>query len=157
MTAPRIPGPGDKPMMPPTYGMLAVVAMVVVHLVAPMAGLAQAPITWLGVPFVAVGLILNIWAGGLFRRRRTTFDPFAQSRLLVRDGPFLLSRNPMYLGMVLAAIGVAMLLGTLTPFIVVAGLAWSLQARFIVVEEALLEETFGDDYRDYRRQVRRWV
>ena len=157
MADPRIPGPGDKPVMPPAYGMAAVVAMVVVHLVVPVAGLAQAPITWLGVPFVAVGLILNIWAGGLFTRRRTTFKPFAESQRLVRDGPFRLSRNPMYLGMVLAALGIAMLLGTLTPFIVVAGLAWVLHVRFVTVEEAMLEDAFGDEYRNYRRQVRRWV
>lgn len=157
MVSVRPPGPGDKPMMPPTYGMLAVVAMVALHLLAPGMGVAEAPITWLGVPFIAVGLILNLWAGGLFTRRRTPFNPFSGARLLVRDGPFQLSRNPMYLGMVLAALGMAMLMGTLTPFVVVAGLAWLLQARFIVVEEAMLEETFGEDYRDYRRRVRRWV
>lgn len=153
----RPPGLGDKPMLPPTYGMLAVVAMVAVHYLVPGMRLAVAPVTWLGVPFVIVGGIFNVWAGGLFKRRGTPFNPFAAPRRLVREGPFALSRNPMYLGMVLAAIGVAMLMGTLSPFIVVVALAWILKARFIVVEEAQMEDAFGDDFRDYCRRVRRWV
>ena len=152
-----MPGPGDRPMMPPTLMMLALAAMVVLHFVAPVARLADPPVTWLGVPSVVAGLVLNVWAGGLFTRRRTPFNPFSGARRLVREGPFLLSRNPMYLGMILAALGLAMLMGTLSPFVVITVLAWRLHARFIVVEEALLEETFGDAYRAYCRQVRRWI
>lgn len=157
MTAPRRPGLGERPMMPPTYAMLAVIAMVVLHFVVPVARLAGPPVTWLGAPFIGVGLILNFWAGGLFSRRRTPFNPFAGPRVLVREGPFLLSRNPMYLGIVLAVLGIAMLMGTLTPFVVVGLLAWLLQARFIAIEEAMLEDAFGEAYRAYCRQVRRWI
>lgn len=151
------PQPGDKPMMPPTVMMMALAAMVVLHLAMPVARLAEPPATWLGGPFIMVGLALNLWVDALFRRARTTVKPFAEARVLLRRGPFRLSRNPMYLGMVLAALGGAMLMGTLTPFVVVPVLAWVLRRRFIVVEEAMLEDTFGDDYRHYRRQARRWL
>jgi len=151
------PQPGDKPMMPPTFMMIAVAAMIVLHLAVPVARLAEPPATWLGGPLIAVGLVLNLWADALFRRARTTVKPFAEARVLLRRGPFRLCRNPMYLGMVLAALGFAMLMGTLAPFVVVPVLAWLLRSRFIAVEEAMLEDTFGDDYRRYRREVRRWL
>lgn len=152
-----VPRPGDKPMLPPTYAILALLAMVVVHYLAPVARLADPPVTWLGVPFIVVGLIFNVWAGGLFTRRRTPFNPFAEPRRLVREGPFALSRNPMYLGIVLIAIGAAMLMGTLSPFFFIVVLAWILQTRFIAIEEAQMEDAFGDAFREYRRKVRRWV
>jgi protein-S-isoprenylcysteine O-methyltransferase Ste14 len=148
---------GDKPMMPPTFMMIAVGLMVLVHIVYPLAGLAVAPVTWLGAPFIGAGLILNFWADRLFRKRRTTVKPFRDANLIVEEGPFLFSRNPMYLGMVLAAIGIAMLLGTLSPFLIVGVLVWLLTSRFIAVEETMLEDKFGDDYRAYKKRVRRWV
>lgn len=157
MVRPRRPALGDKPIQPPTYMMIAVVAMVVLHLAVPVAGLAQAPITWLGAPFIGVGLILNFWADRLFRKHRTTVKPFGRPTALVEEGPFQLSRNPMYLGMVLAAIGIAMLLGTLSPFLVVGALVWLFTSRFILVEEAALEDEFGDAWHAYRRKIRRWV
>lgn len=151
------PAIGDKPMMPPTYMMIAVAVMVTLHLVVPVAGLAVAPVTWLGAPFIGVGLFLNFWADRLFKTHGTTVKPFRDSKRLIREGPYQLGRNPMYLGMVLTAIGVAMLLGTLSPFLVVGVLVWLFSARFIAVEEAMLEDSFGEAWRDYKSQVRRWV
>ena len=157
MARARRPAIGDKPIMPPTYMMIAIVLMLVLHVTVPMVGLAHAPITWLGAPFIGVGLILNFWSDQLFRKHRTTVKPFGRPSALVEKGPFQLSRNPMYLGMVLAAIGVAMLLGTLSPFLVVAALVWLFTSRFILVEEAAMEDEFGDAWHAYRRKVRRWV
>ena len=156
MISARRPAPGEKAMMPPTYMMIAVIVMVLLHLMVPVAGLAQAPITWLGAPFIGVGLILNFWADHLFKKHRTTVKPFGKPGVLVEEGPFQLSRNPMYLGMVLAAIGVAMLLGTLSPFLVVGVLVWLFTTRFITVEEAVLEDEFGNAWRAYKGKVRRW-
>ena len=157
MARPRRPALGDKPIMPPTYMMIAIVLMFVLHVTVPMVGLAHAPITWLGAPFIGVGLILNFWADQQFRKHRTTVKPFGRPTALVEKGPFQLSRNPMYLGMVLAAVGVAMLLGTLAPFLVVAVLVWLFTSRFILVEEAAMEDAFGDAWHAYKRKVRRWL
>lgn len=157
MAAPRRPVFGEKAILPPTYMVIAGIAMVLLHLMFPVAGLAQAPITWLGLPFLAVGLIFFLWAGRLFQRHRTPYNPYAVPTRLITEGPFQLSRNPMYLGMVIAAVGVAMLLGTLSPFLVVIVLAWLLTTRFITVEEAALEDEFGEAWRAYCRRVRRWL
>ena len=63
----------------------------------------------------------------------------------------------MYLGMVLLLLGLALLLGTLTPFVIVVAFAVLLDLRFIRGEERMLAETFADDWQAYRRRVRRWV
>jgi protein-S-isoprenylcysteine O-methyltransferase Ste14 len=63
----------------------------------------------------------------------------------------------MYLGLLLILVGIAVLLGNLTPFLVIPVLAWLLQRKFMRVEEAALEATFGEDYVEYKKQVRRWI
>ena len=63
----------------------------------------------------------------------------------------------MYLGMVVILIGVALIFGALTPFLVAAGFAAIIEIRFIPVEERMLAETFGDEWTAYRDRTRRWL
>jgi protein-S-isoprenylcysteine O-methyltransferase Ste14 len=63
----------------------------------------------------------------------------------------------MYLGMTLILLGIAALLGSTTPFVVVPVFTVLLDRIFIVQEEQMLEATFGDQFRQYRKKVRRWI
>jgi protein-S-isoprenylcysteine O-methyltransferase Ste14 len=63
----------------------------------------------------------------------------------------------MYLGMVSSLLGVAVLCGSATPFLVVPAFALFIERRFIRVEEKMLEETFGSEYAAYKARVRRWI
>jgi protein-S-isoprenylcysteine O-methyltransferase Ste14 len=63
----------------------------------------------------------------------------------------------MYLGMISALLGVAILLGTLGAFLPVPLFFFVLQRRFVQPEEKMLEQLFGERYREYRRRVRRWM
>jgi protein-S-isoprenylcysteine O-methyltransferase Ste14 len=63
----------------------------------------------------------------------------------------------MYLGAVLLITGVAILLGSLAPLLVAIGFFAILHEGFVRQEERLLDKTFGDRYRAYRRSVRRWL
>ena len=110
----------------------------------PLAPLFAWPWRALGVVPIAAGVWLNLAADRAFKERRTTVKPFERSSALVTDGVFEISRNPMYLGMVLILVGVALLLGALSPFLVTAGFAAIVETRFIPVEE-----------RDALRNVRR--
>ena len=103
------------------------------------------------------GLALILWVAKLFDRAGTTIKPFQESSALVVRGPYRLSRNPIYLGMVAALLGVGTMLGSLTPFAIVAVFAWAIDRRFIRREEAMLEATFGAAYAEYRTVVRRWL
>lgn len=79
----------------------------------------------------------------------------APDRLLM-TGPYALTRNPMYLGHLLSLAGLALATGS--P-VAVAGLVWQWRrlAGRVVLDEARLDEKFGDEYREYIRRVPRWV
>ncbi len=70
---------------------------------------------------------------------------------------FARSRNPMYLGMVLTLAGVAWVLNAALPWFVVVAFVAIIRLHFIRHEEVLMAETFGDQYLQYKRQVRRWM
>ncbi|MCB0182563.1 MAG: isoprenylcysteine carboxylmethyltransferase family protein, partial [Anaerolineae bacterium] len=82
---------------------------------------------------------------------------FEESTALVTGGLYQVSRNPMYLGMVLILAGVAILLGSLTPFGVIPVVIILLNRNFIRFEEQSLAQTFGPRWVEYRQRVRRWV
>ena len=72
-----------------------------------------------------------------------------ESAALVAGGVFKASRNPMYFGMALILLGIGALLGSATPFAVVPVLTVLLDRIFIVREEQMLEDSFGDQFRQY--------
>lgn len=92
-----------------------------------------------------------------FARQRTTLMPFSSSRALVTSGVFRVSRNPMYLGMAVILVGLAVVAGSATSFLVPPLFVIAVDRLLIRAEEAMLAEQFGEVYGDYRRRVRRWV
>jgi protein-S-isoprenylcysteine O-methyltransferase Ste14 len=63
----------------------------------------------------------------------------------------------MYLGFVLILLGVAVMLGRLTPFGVIPLFVVWIQIRFIAVEEQMMEKQFGQDWVEYKENIRRWI
>ncbi len=68
-----------------------------------------------------------------------------------------MTRNPIYVAMVVGLIGVAIMAGSITPFFVVPAFMYLIDRRFIRAEEAILEKTFGPRYAAYKATVRRWL
>jgi protein-S-isoprenylcysteine O-methyltransferase Ste14 len=93
----------------------------------------------------------------LFAIHKTTIVPHGKARMLLERGPYAVSRNPMYVGLVLAYLGVALLLRSAWSLPLLALPLWVLQAKVIPFEERLLAQTFGQVYRDYQVRVRRWI
>jgi protein-S-isoprenylcysteine O-methyltransferase Ste14 len=144
-------------MYPPMYLALAILLMIGLHRVAPLRQIIGWPWRYLGVIPFAIGLWLVLWVNAIFRRVGTTIKPFEESSALVTQGPFRVSRNPIYLGMAIALFGVAVLLGSITPFLVVPAFAFLINARYIRAEEVVLAKTFGRPFDDYKERVRRWL
>lgn len=92
-----------------------------------------------------------------FRRAGTSPKPWEPSTALVVSGPYRLTRNPMYLGFTLLYLGAAAWINTLWPLLALPVVLVVMQRGVIHREEAYLERRFGDDYRAYRAQVRRWL
>jgi protein-S-isoprenylcysteine O-methyltransferase Ste14 len=143
-------------MMPPRIALIVVIAMVIVHLTLPLAIVTPPPLSYTGVAAVATGVAIIVWARRAFQAAGTPITPFTQSTALLRHGLYRWTRNPMYLGAVLFVSGVALLLGSLTPLLLAIVFFVILQEGFIRHEEHLLEQRFGEEYRNYRRCVRRW-
>ena len=142
---------------PPVYLLLAVLLMVGLDLVLPFRHVIPSGLRYLGIALLIAGLVLDVWAAGLFSRAGTPVKPLQPSSALVTRGPFRLSRNPMYLGMVIALLRLGLLLGSLTPFAVVPAFALLIEHLFIRREEAMLESSFGAAYAEYKTTVRRWI
>lgn len=147
----------SRKLLPPTYFVAALAAMVALHYLLPVVQIVPAPYRYLGVAPIVVGGLLNFWADRCFKRFQTTVKPFEESSHLIEAGPFRFSRNPMYLGLLLILAGTLILLGSLGPLVVVLAFAWLITTQFVDVEERMLEARFGDAYRRYKARVRRWL
>jgi protein-S-isoprenylcysteine O-methyltransferase Ste14 len=92
-----------------------------------------------------------------FRRTGQDPKPWKPSPELVLQGPYLLTRNPMYVGFTIVQFGLGVALGNL--WISLLAPVALLVVHFIAVlpEERYLDEKFEDAYREYRRRVRRYV
>lgn len=142
---------------PPLVFLAALVAMGALHQLMPGPEVVPEPWNRLGwVPF-GLGFAVAFWVKFRFDRAGTPIRPFEQSTALVTDGLFAWSRNPVYVAMIAALAGIAVVLGTSMPLLVIPVFAWNIQRRFIEAEEPMLEEAFGDDYRAYKARVRRWL
>jgi protein-S-isoprenylcysteine O-methyltransferase Ste14 len=104
-----------------------------------------------------LGFCVMIWAWWLFRRAGTPIRPTVQAVSLVTSGPFRLSRNPMYLGIVVMLLGVALLVGSWPMLIPPLGFFVLMSQVFIPLEEQRLRQVFGEAYDSDTRRVRRWI
>ena len=147
----------EKRVLPPTYLLTSILAMVGLHLTIPAGRFI--PFLWRlsGIAPMGLGLSVAVIADRAFKKCKTTVEPFKVSTSLVRGGVFRISRNPMYLGFVLILIGIGLLMGSVAPFVVVPVFAVLMDVVFIRAEERMLEETFGPEWLDYKKKVRRWI
>jgi protein-S-isoprenylcysteine O-methyltransferase Ste14 len=143
--------------MPTTYFLISIVAIFAFHLLFPVMTIIPFPWNLTGIIPLVIGFILNLVVDRAFHLANTTIKPFAESSILITSGVFQISRNPIYLGFVLILSGIAVLMGSLSPYLVVIAFTILINRIFIEVEERMLAEKFGVKWDDYKRRVRRWL
>ncbi len=143
---------------PPLAWLLAVVVGLALNWLVPLPFVpATVAPDWLGAIVFALALALFAWAIASLIRAGSHLRTSRPTTTIVDSGPYRLSRNPIYLAMVLGLIGLAIgfnsiwLVLTLVPFVLV------IHYGVIAREEAYLDRKFGDVYRTYRSRVRRWL
>jgi protein-S-isoprenylcysteine O-methyltransferase Ste14 len=146
-----------KRVLPPVYFLISIVAMVLLNLFGPVIEFARYPWNLLGLVPLGVGIALNLIADEAFKKAQTTVKPFEISTALITTGVFGISRNPMYLGMTLILIGIAILMGSLSPLIVIVFFTALMELVFVRTEEKMLEEHFGLAWTKYQSKVRKWI
>ena len=144
-------------IIPPVYFLLSIAVMISLHFLFPGARVFVFPWNFLGIIPLAVGIGINLIADRSFTKHNTPVKPLEKSTALVTSGVFRVSRNPMYLGLVLILLGIAICVGTLTPYIMVLVFAIFMDIVFVRFEEKKLAETFGEPWLAYKKSVRRWI
>ena len=117
----------------------------------------SAPLVISGIICACVGLLFGVSALGLFRREDTRPEPWKPSSALVTSGVYRFTRNPMYVGMLLLYVGIALLAGGSLTIVTLVPVFLILNFYVIEREEAYLERRFGRAYAHYRERVRRWL
>lgn len=112
-----------------------------------------------GFVIASIGALLIGVSVGAFRQSGTTVNPIhpENTRELITTGLYRVSRNPMYLGMLLLLFGYGLQLKNYTMIIPVALFVVGITRLQILPEEAALREKFGEAYEHYVRRSRRWL
>lgn len=129
----------------------------VLHWLRPIAVLPVVPARLLGLAVLLLSGALVRSAEAVMRRAGTNIRPDRPALALVTDGPFRVSRNPLYLATTGLYVAIALLIDTLWPLLLLPGVLLVLDWGVIRREERYLEAKFGDAYRVYRARVRRWI
>ena len=111
----------------------------------------------LGVMVFAFALALFAWAIATIIRAGSKVPTSRPTTTIVDSGPYQLTRNPIYLGMVLGLIGLAISLNSLWLLLTMVSFAFVIRYGVVAREEAYLERKFGDVYGRYCARVRRWL
>jgi protein-S-isoprenylcysteine O-methyltransferase Ste14 len=136
---------------------ILLVLPVLSHYLFPVMTIVPKKYTYLGIALMLLGLAIATWAARTFRSAKTSFQLHGESRVLTTSGPFRISRNPMYLAMLIWLVGLASLLGSLAAFLFPALLLLMSNFLLIPIEEKHMERTFGKQYAEYKKCVRRWL
>lgn len=114
----------------------------------------RVPLGW-GLVLFFVGW--NGWSLWLFGRHGTGLLPGQTTHALIEDGPYRVSRNPLYVGLLALYLGLALLAPTFWGLLLFPAAVLLVQWGAIRPEEQFLHRRFGVLYEDYTRRVRRWL
>jgi protein-S-isoprenylcysteine O-methyltransferase Ste14 len=145
------------PIAPPLLFVLPIVGSLVLEWFVPTS-FAHDAFRWiLGAIFFLTGLALNI--SGFVTQKRAGTDPipFNPSTRIVSHGPYRFSRNPMYIGLALCTLGIAILVDSAWMLLAVPIGLVLIDRLIIMREERYLERKFGEEYLSYKQRVRRWI
>jgi len=144
-------------IVPVAWLLLAITGMILSAEYFPLVELSLPGSDVLAILLLGLGVAMIAASGWQFIRSKTTVDPRGEATHLITGGLFRFSRNPIYLAMVLVLCGLALKLGSATPWLFVVAFAWIIQTRQIAWEERQLAAKFSDAYAQYSQRVRRWI
>jgi protein-S-isoprenylcysteine O-methyltransferase Ste14 len=143
---------------PPVWALFYVAVALAVSWLMGWPSLPGFPLPALGFVLALLPWILPVWAVVVFRRAGTEIEPTSPTnRALVVNGPYRYVRNPMYLGLVLVTLGIAIGIGAWPMFLVPVAVFATANWVHIPFEERKMRRQFGDAYDAYAGRVRRWI
>ena len=142
---------------PPRIAMLLLLIATLLHWASPGLLPRLATSALLAIVIAATGFVLMLRAWWLFRQVDTAICPTAASSTLITRDVYSWTRNPMYLGMVLMLLGVALYTGSLFHYAAMCAFFVLIDHSFCPYEENKMRAEFGDVFDSYTSTVRRWL
>jgi len=140
--------------LPPVWLLLCALVAWAISLVLPLYSFHVN--RWFIGVLVVIGVLLVVWAGIWFRLSKTPIEPRQTPETLVSKGPYRLNRNPIYTGMTIILLALALYLGEISALIAVFAYPIIITLRFIRAEEQTLLHNFGEEAQRYFSRSRRW-
>lgn len=147
------------PFLPPALGLGMMLGIFAAHFIRPLGHLFPYPFNYIGLLPIIAGVVCTLLADRELRKKGVVNENgeyLDNADVLVTSGIYGFSRNPAYLGLVLIITGLAIWVGSVSPWIVVVLFVFLLRRAYIALEEKRLSEQFGELYRQYCRLVPRW-
>ena len=143
---------------PPLAWGLAAIAGLALDRLVPLPFLpADVPAGWLGALVFVLALALFAWAIVTMTKAGSNIPTNRPTTTIVESGPYRFTRNPIYLGMFLGLVGLALAFDNLWLLVMLVPFALLIHYGVVAREEAYLNRKFGEVYRGYRSRVRRWL
>ncbi len=142
---------------PPRIAMLLVLLAGLIHFLVPWPTYPLPASLDVAVVVGCSGLGSMLWAWWVFKKQGTAICPTAKTTVLITDGIFTLSRNPMYLGMLMMLLALGIGSGAMSFYFAAFLFFGIIEHAFCPYEERKLTQLFGDDFVAYQNNVRRWI
>lgn len=156
---PKQDAPNPVAVPPVIWAVALALAILLEWLVPP--GFLPPPLsivpTVIGAALALLGLGLAIAGARTFRAAKTNLDPKRPALVLVEHGPYRLTRNPIYVGLLFGFLGIGLIASLDWTIPVLPALWLALHHGVVLREEAYLSRRFGEDYDNYRARTRRWL
>ena len=112
---------------------------------------------WAALALSIVGVAIVVLAARTLRAAGTNVDPLLPTTAIVTAGPYRFSRNPIYVGLTLLYLGLALTFNTWWAVIVLVPILAIMHLGVVRREERYLEQKFGEPYRQFCSRVRRYL
>ncbi len=145
-----------KLYIPPVLIAYSIFIMIALYSFAPRFNLIKFPYNLIGILIAFSGFVLMGKARDLFKKHQTTLQ-IEKSNHMIDECVFSKTRNPMYIGMLILILGFSIFSTNILALFLPLFFLVIVRLIFIKKEEQLMFETFGKDYLEYKKKVRRWI
>ncbi|MEW9699545.1 isoprenylcysteine carboxylmethyltransferase family protein [Paenibacillus sp. SI8] len=144
-------------LLPPQLFLVCCIGMLMLRIYYPVIIWLSLPYNLIGLMLIGLGLILSIWGSRTFSKNQTNIHTFKEPDKLIVEGLYKYSRNPMYLGFLVSLAGIFILLGAVSPILLLFTFLIIVNRWYIKSEEKNMTAKFGRDYLQYKDSTRRWI
>lgn len=144
-------------LIPPLFLFISILVIIFLHIIFPVKIIIPSPYNYLGIILIISGLMIAKTVERHFSKIGTEIHTFKDPEKLVTDGFFQYSRNPVYLCFVIVLLGLNILLGSLTPFVVMVVFIVVTNFWYIPFEEKKCRNNLYKNIKIIKKTVRRWI